>query len=483
MTILTAKKLTTTILAILLIVVLNAQAQIQDSKKVGGKAIDQTEIVTNNDPASWSTGKIERPHIHWVYNGLPLSINYQDSANTSANGTWRNVYTSPNLDPFNPDVDGNIGYTHINIDSTLAEQPINIKYMLNDTIGAHHGVIGNISARVNRYQTECLINYTDTATGQSESIEFEVPNHLYKYFMDYDTSAATPFDPLIGYDDVNNPQKLDSILDNIYDVMVMPDFEHDKEVLARFNESSPYSNQGDSITSTLEKITENGINNPFSPATITFTSENFGKSSKSTPGNTEGPTPAEDDEEARVFETAAGNVAVKYFMPSNVVTHPGAEWGNVYEMTISDTNYRPDVNLSASGLPSDVVVTRINDTTYNVAVSVKTGNQPSTYNVTVDLDAILVGNPEIPKPDFDATNYPNPFTDNTTLRYTLKEADDVNVVIYDVQGRVVREIDVDKQKAGTHEINIDGSSYAPGLYFANITSKKGGSHAVHILKL
>lgn len=129
------------------------------------------------------------------------------------------------------------------------------------------------------------------------------------------------------------------------------------------------------------------------------------------------------------------------------------------------------------------MITNVDATTYNVAVSAKTPDgQPTTNTMEVILDATTVGMPEFTAPiDYDAVTFPNPFTSNTNLKYSLKEAEDVNIVLYDLQGRVLQEFDQGKQSAGTYELNLDGSMYAPGMYIAIITGNEG-SQAIQLTK-
>lgn len=450
------------------------------------QTVDQGVIQTTDNQTEWTTGKIETPRVSWLYEGLPLSISYNDADNTTADGMWHNVSVSDNVAALDSFVSGNMTGSFENIPDSIAEQPITINYMLSDTLNGRHGVGGKIDRRADRYEIDCIIAYTDTATNQPTSISFKLPNHLAKYFMDWDTTAQTPFDPVSAYSSTANPQKLDSILNNIQDVMVNPEFTQNKENMAQMNETSPYSAQGDSINYTLENISDGGIGNPWNLENFAmFMQDHSQKSSGYSPKpKTGSPNPPNDDDlETLVFKTTNGNITVKYFMPDTTVTHPGADIINIYEMTISDTNFKPDIQVDAGGLPTNVSTTQVNDSVYNIAVSVKTPEgQIGTYNVSVDLNAIPVRTPEVPAPiDYEATNFPNPFTSNTTLRYSLKEADNVNITLYDLQGRVVKEVFNGKQSAGMHELTIDGSEYSSGMYFANITGK-GGSHAVKLVK-
>ena len=445
---------------------------------------DDGVIRTSNDSTQWTTGQIETPRINWLYEGAPVSISYNDLDNTSTDGSWQNYDVSDNLLPFNPSVSANI--TGSNPLTGIAEQPITIKYMLADSVGARHGVGDKIDRKVDRYEIQASINYTDTTTGQPMTVNFKIPNHLYKYFTDVDTSAQTPWRPLHGYDLDNNPDSLDMVLDNIYDVMVNPDFAQNKTNMEQMNESSPYTGAGAATNATLEMISEGGLDNPFDPASVTFIMQDHSqkKSGYDNSNNTGGSNPPDDgDLETMVLKTTSGNVTIKYLMPDTTVTHPGANVINIYEITV-DSGYEPVFVVNASGLPYNIETTQVNDTTFNAALEIQTDvNQRGTYPISVEFDATPVGTPEIPKKeDYDAINIPNPFTSNTTLQYSLKNDDFVKIDVYDMQGRLVQKAFEGNQKAGTHQINLDGSNLSDGIYFGNISTSQGGSYSVKLLK-
>ena len=72
-------------------------------------------------------------------------------------------------------------------------------------------------------------------------------------------------------------------------------------------------------------------------------------------------------------------------------------------------------------------------------------------------------------------NYPNPFNPETWIPYQLTEPADVTLTIYDIQGRVVRDLDLGHQRAGIYHSraraahwdgrNTQGEPVASGLYF------------------
>ena len=77
-------------------------------------------------------------------------------------------------------------------------------------------------------------------------------------------------------------------------------------------------------------------------------------------------------------------------------------------------------------------------------------------------------------------NYPNPFNPETWIPYQLAEPGDVNLTIYDIQGRVVRALDLGHQLAGQYQTrsraaywdgkNAFGEPVANGLYFYTFTA-------------
>ena len=66
-------------------------------------------------------------------------------------------------------------------------------------------------------------------------------------------------------------------------------------------------------------------------------------------------------------------------------------------------------------------------------------------------------------------NYPNPFNANTVIPFELSTSGQVKIVIYDVQGRLVRQLVHEKRRAGSYQIVWDGCddagmAVASGVY-------------------
>jgi predicted esterase len=67
-------------------------------------------------------------------------------------------------------------------------------------------------------------------------------------------------------------------------------------------------------------------------------------------------------------------------------------------------------------------------------------------------------------------NYPNPFNPATRLRFTLPEAAEVRLMVYDVLGREVRSLVDGRMEAGAHTVTFDAAALASGVYFARIVA-------------
>lgn len=62
-------------------------------------------------------------------------------------------------------------------------------------------------------------------------------------------------------------------------------------------------------------------------------------------------------------------------------------------------------------------------------------------------------------------NYPNPFSATTAIKFSIKEAGEVKVAVYDVLGREVRLVANRNFAAGTHTLSFDAEGLPNGTYF------------------
>lgn len=74
--------------------------------------------------------------------------------------------------------------------------------------------------------------------------------------------------------------------------------------------------------------------------------------------------------------------------------------------------------------------------------------------------------------------YPNPFVQETELRYHLAAEMPVTVRLYDATGREVRTIELGVQKAGEHRLALQAGTMAVGTYYYTVETSTGRSSGV-----
>lgn len=80
-------------------------------------------------------------------------------------------------------------------------------------------------------------------------------------------------------------------------------------------------------------------------------------------------------------------------------------------------------------------------------------------------------------------NYPNPFNPVTKIRYSIPAPGNVNILIYNVIGEELRNINLNNLAAGEHTYNFDASSLASGVYLYKIVFTNAVKNTVSESKL
>ena len=66
--------------------------------------------------------------------------------------------------------------------------------------------------------------------------------------------------------------------------------------------------------------------------------------------------------------------------------------------------------------------------------------------------------------------YPNPFNPSTTLEYSLSNAGELNITVYDMSGRVVEELVNGFKDQGVGSVTWNADSHSSGVYFITMSS-------------
>lgn len=95
--------------------------------------------------------------------------------------------------------------------------------------------------------------------------------------------------------------------------------------------------------------------------------------------------------------------------------------------------------------------------------------EPAEDYATVFIHMTAVDDDDILPVEFSlAQNYPNPFNASTTIEFSLPEAGDVSIQIFDILGRSIETLISGTHSAGTHSIVWHADNQPSGVYFYRI---------------
>jgi len=99
------------------------------------------------------------------------------------------------------------------------------------------------------------------------------------------------------------------------------------------------------------------------------------------------------------------------------------------------------------------------------------GNATAASYTMVNMD-VITSNPndrsDLPDGFALDQNYPNPFNPSTTISYSIPFSADVTLSVVDLTGRVVSQMEMPRQSAGTHKVAFDASHLSSGVYLYRI---------------
>ena len=88
-----------------------------------------------------------------------------------------------------------------------------------------------------------------------------------------------------------------------------------------------------------------------------------------------------------------------------------------------------------------------------------------------ELATAAVASNQLSAGDPELSAFPNPFSDQTTLQFTLPEGGEASLEVYDLQGRLVRQLFAGIAEAGVaREFAFDGRELASGIYIAKLVT-------------
>nr|HPN37491.1 T9SS type A sorting domain-containing protein [Melioribacteraceae bacterium] len=93
-------------------------------------------------------------------------------------------------------------------------------------------------------------------------------------------------------------------------------------------------------------------------------------------------------------------------------------------------------------------------------------------NGSFEYSNIVEVNVNIPVKFEVAQNFPNPFNPVTNISFTLPEATNVTLYIFNAIGQQIKAINAGYKDAGKHTLEFDGSNLNSGVYFYKVEAGK-----------
>ncbi|MDD2331774.1 MAG: T9SS type A sorting domain-containing protein, partial [Candidatus Cloacimonetes bacterium] len=78
-------------------------------------------------------------------------------------------------------------------------------------------------------------------------------------------------------------------------------------------------------------------------------------------------------------------------------------------------------------------------------------------------------------------NYPNPFNPSTTISFSLSQAQQVKLDVYNIKGQKVHSLANGGFNAGLHNLTWDAAGFGSGIYFARISTSEGYSKTIKMM--
>lgn len=216
------------------------------------------------------------------------------------------------------------------------------------------------------------------------------------------------------------------------------------------------------------------IANPFNRVGYSATLWGITASDTPTGYNARGAPPAQNDDGTIAPTAPAGSIpfAPEIVIPTlhNMFDNYPLLWGpygfrDAFNLTVNPDWYDPDY----IGIDQGPIIMMIEN--YRTGAiwnrfmgygDVQTGLQRAGFNaVSAVGDGATGGRPNVVL----FQNAPNPAREMTTIRFRLEEPGAVSLVLYDVQGRVIRTLFDGHAGSGDHEVRLDTHDLTAGVYF------------------
>jgi hypothetical protein len=176
-----------------------------------------------------------------------------------------------------------------------------------------------------------------------------------------------------------------------------------------------------------------------------------------------------------------GDVFNRYFVPDKFFAHIDSivtvirpyviqDAKKQYTLAQFDANIQSDITITNSGAPGGKSERKPGIKSFITTREANVKTQLANYGITDIEDSDYRSG--IPSEYSLSQNYPNPFNPETIINYSLPQAGNVNLVVYDMLGREVTTLVNEYKPAGNFSIkfSVGNLNISSGVYFYRITA-------------
>ena len=171
-------------------------------------------------------------------------------------------------------------------------------------------------------------------------------------------------------------------------------------------------------------------------------------------------------------------LATEYRSPENGANRNGANRGHTFDLRL-ESETEGAVQLTASNLEAlegrealliEDATGKSHDLRAGRTVTIEAADSTALRLAVGTADFVEKKREAALPREVNLTTYPNPMRKQATLEYTLPEATDVRIAVYDVLGRQVALLEDARKEAGRHTLSFGGTTLSSGTYFGRLST-------------
>ena len=120
--------------------------------------------------------------------------------------------------------------------------------------------------------------------------------------------------------------------------------------------------------------------------------------------------------------------------------------------------------------------------THNCDCGDNTADRPNTSIGDMPVQKAPTADLGLASPEMNLSTYPNPGSNSNTIKYSVDAPSQVKIVVYDMQGRMVKQLADKKHEAGVYTMQWDMSKLSSGTYVVSAVKDGSVKQSIKVVK-